>query len=89
MNETADSGGILRSMGEGLGSVLAGIPPAIGDFFSGVGAGAGLHGIVDWIAMILGIAMLLSTIKGLKQGRIVGPLLRGVIGVAFMGWAIA
>lgn len=71
MDVTADSGGVLRSIGEGAGSVLAGIPAAIADFLGG--AGAGVHGIPDWIAMILGIAMLLSTIKGLKQGRTVAP----------------
>ena len=48
----ADAGGILRTAGEGVGSFLAGIPPALVDFFSGVAAGAGLHGVVDWAAMI-------------------------------------
>ena len=43
----ADAGGILRTVGEGVGSFLAGIPPALVDFFSGVAAGAGLHGVVD------------------------------------------
>ncbi|MFK7829323.1 MAG: hypothetical protein AB8B57_06030 [Congregibacter sp.] len=89
MNETAGSGGFLRSIGESVGSFLAGIPPAIGEFFGGVGQGAGVNGILDWTALILGLALLLSTIRGFKRGRIVGPMFRGMIGVAIMGWAIA
>ena len=53
-----DAGDILRSAGEGLGSFLAGIPPALVNFFSGVAAGAGLHGVVDWGAMLLGLTHL-------------------------------
>lgn len=89
MRDTADSGGFLRSVGEFFGSVLAGIPPAIGEFFSGVGAGAGVHGFFDWAAMILGLALLLSALGGIRKRRFVGPVLLGVIGVAFMGVAIA
>jgi len=85
----ADAGGILRTAGEGVGSFLPGIPPALVDFFSGVAAGAGLHGVVDWAAMILGLALLLSAIEGFRRRRIVGPMVGGAIGVALMGWAIA
>ena len=54
-----DAGDILRSAGEGLGSFLAGIPPALVEFFGSVATGAVLHGIVDWGSMILGLALLL------------------------------
>ena len=84
-----DAGDILRSAGEGLGSFLAGIPPALVNFFSGVAAGAGLHGVVDWAAMLFGLALLLSAIRGFRRRRIVGPMVGGAIGVALMGWAIA
>lgn len=89
MDETADSGGILQWLGEVVGGFLAGIPPAIGNFFTGVGEGAGVYGFLDWTALIIGIALLLSAIKGLKGGSIIGPILRGAIGVALMGWAIS
>jgi len=88
-NTTVDSGDILRTAGEGVGSFLAGIPPALMDFFGGVGAGAGLHGWMDWAAMFIGLALLLSAFRGIRRARIVGPLLSGAIGVALMGWAIA
>lgn len=89
MYQASDSGGFLRSLGEGVGGFLAGIPPAIRDFFGGVGAGAGVHGTLDWIALIMGIALLLSAIRGVTRGRIVAPVLSGMLGVAVMGWAIA
>ena len=85
----ADAGGILRTAGESVGNFLAGIPPALVDFFSGVAAGAGLHGVVDWAAMIFGLALLLSAIGGFRRRRIVGPMIGGAFGVALMGWAIA
>ncbi len=88
MDETADNGGVLQSIGEAVGGFLAGIPPAINAFFSGLGEGAGVAGPFDWIALILGLALLLSVIRGLKRGRIVGPVIRGFIGVALMGWAV-
>lgn len=89
MEETTDSGGILQWLGEVVGGFLAGIPPAIGNFFTGVGEGAGVYGFMDWAALILGIALLLSAIKGLSSGRIVGPILSGAIGLALMGWAVS
>lgn len=89
MAETADSGGVVQSAGEGVGGFIAGIPPAISNFFTGVGEGAGVHGIVDWAALIIGIAFLVSVVQGFRQGRIVGPAIRGVIAVALMGFAVA
>ena len=89
MDETAESGGLLQWFGEVVGGFLAGIPPAIGNFFAGVGEGAGVSGLLDWTALILGIALLLSAVKGLKGGSVVGPILRGAIGVALMGWAVS
>lgn len=89
MQETSESGGFLQTLGEGLGGFLAGIPPAIGSFFSGVGAGAGVNGLFDWAALLIGLSLLLSTVMGLKRGRIVGPFIRGAIGVALMGWAVS
>ena len=88
MSESADAGNLLRSIGESVGGLLAGIPPAIGDFFGGIGAGAGLDGILDWTFMIIGIALLVSAIRGLTRARIVLPILRGVIGIAFMAWSV-
>jgi hypothetical protein len=78
----------LQSAGEAVGGFIASIPPALASFFGGVGAGAGVHGIIDWAALLLGIGFLLSVIRGIRRGRIVGPALRGVIGVALMGWAV-
>ena len=89
MSESADADGVLHSAGEGIGGFIAGIPAALGDFFSGVGEGAGVDGVVDWAALIIGLALLLSVIRGVKRGRIVGPMIRGVMAVALMGWAIA
>lgn len=89
MDETADSGGFLQSIGEAVGGFLSAIPPAFSSFFSGVGAGAGVHGVLDWIALILGIALLLSVYKGIKAGRVVGPAMRCLIGIALMGWAVS
>ena len=89
MEETTESGGVLQWLGEVIGGFLAGIPPAIGNFFTGVGEGAGVHGFLDWTALILGIALLHSAVKGLKGGGVVGPILRGAIGVALMGWAVS
>jgi hypothetical protein len=78
-----------RSAGEWVGNLLASIPPALMDFAGGVAAGAGLYGWLDWAAMLLGFALLLSTFRGFRRGRIVGPVLRAAIGVLLMGWAIA
>ncbi|MEM1144568.1 MAG: hypothetical protein AAF671_07665 [Pseudomonadota bacterium] len=88
MNNTEESAGFLQTVGESIGGLIAGIPSALGSFFSGVGEGAGVNGLLDWILLLLGLALLLSVIKGIKAGRIVGPALRGVIGVALMGWAV-
>lgn len=84
----AESAEVSRSIGEAVGAFLSGIPGAISGFFSGVGAGAGVHGILDWSAFIIGIALLVSVIRGIKRGRIVGPAVRGLIGVTLMGWAV-
>jgi hypothetical protein len=73
MEQTENSGGILQWLGEVVGGFLAGIPPAIGNFFTGVGEGAGVYGFLDSTALVLGIALLLSAVKGLKGGGIVGP----------------
>ncbi len=89
MDETSESGSVSESAGEAVGGVLAKVPPAIADFFSGVGEGAGVHGVIDWTALIVGVAFLLSTIRGVRRGRIVGPAIRGIIAVALMGWAVS
>jgi hypothetical protein len=89
MSDAADSDGVLRTAGEGVGGFIAGIPSAISDFFGGVGEGAGVHGTFDWIALIIGLALLASAVRGLRRGRIVGPVVNGFLAVAFMGWAIA
>jgi hypothetical protein len=89
MEETESSDGILNWLGEQVGGLLAAIPGALGDFFTGVGEGAGVSGTADWIALIVGLALVLSGAKGLKSGKIVGPIIGGAIGVALMGWAIS
>jgi hypothetical protein len=85
----AQSDGFLQSLGEAFGGFLAAIPAGLNSFFGGVGEGAGVHGMFDWVALVLGLALLLSTIRGFSRGRVVGPMLRGVIAVALMGWAVA
>ncbi|MEE4278122.1 MAG: hypothetical protein V2I82_06620 [Halieaceae bacterium] len=89
MNETEASGGLLKSLGEGVGNFISAIPGAINSFFSGLGEGAGVHGAIDWIALVISIAMLISAARGIKRGRIVGPALGGLIGVALLGWAVS
>lgn len=89
MADSSRADGFLQSAGEAIGSFIAAIPGAIGSFFAGLGEGAGVHGPADWMALVIGTALLLSTIRGLRAGRIVGPALRGVIGVALLGWAVA
>ena len=89
MSEASDTNGFLQALGEAVGGFIAGLPSAIGSFFSGVGAGAGVHGFFDWAALLIGIALLVSVIRDVRKGRIVWPALRGVIGIALMGWAVA
>ena len=89
MADTAASDGFLRSIGEAVGGFFAGLPSGISSFFGGLGEGAGVHGAVDWIAFVIGLALLLSVVRGVRRGRIVGPALRGLIGVALMGWAVS
>jgi hypothetical protein len=89
MAEAAASDGFLRSSGEAVGGFLSKIPAALSDFFSGVGDGAGIDGLADWVLLVLGLAMLLSVVRGVRAGRIVGPVLRGLVGVALLGWAVA
>lgn len=89
MSGASKSDGFLQSAGEAIGGLIAGIPGAIGSFFAGLGEGAGVHGVVDWVALVLGLALLISVIQGLRKGRIVGPALRGVISVALLGWAVS
>lgn len=89
MNETPDNGGSMESAGEAVGGVLSGIPSAVGDFFAGLGNGAGVHGFFDWAALVVSIALFLSVAQGVRKGRIVGPFIRGAIAVALMGWAVA
>ena len=88
MSDGNETGGFLASLGETVGGFVAGIPAALGSFFGGVGEGAGVHGVFDWIALLMGIALLLTSARGIRAGRILGPALRGVIGVALMGWAV-
>jgi hypothetical protein len=89
MNETEASGGFLQNLGQGIGNFIAGIPGAIGSFFSGLGQGAGIDGALDWIALVISIAMLISVVRGVKRGRIVGPAVSGLIAIALLGWAVS
>lgn len=88
MSDSADSGGFLGAVGESIGGFLAEVPAVIGEFFSGIGEGAGVQGFLGWTAFIVGIALLISAARGFCQGRIVGPSLSGFIGLAAMGWAV-
>lgn len=89
MSDSPASSGFLRSAGESIGAFLAGIPPAINDLFAGISAGAGVHGFMDWTALIIGLALLISAIRGFTRGGIVGPMLRGFFGLVAMGWAVS
>ncbi|WOJ92850.1 hypothetical protein R0135_13795 [Congregibacter variabilis] len=89
MDEATESGGMAQSSGEAVGGVISGIPGTLSDFFAGVGKGAGVNGMIDWAALIIGIALLVSVVRGLKRGRIVGPVVSGFIAVALMGWAVS
>ena len=89
MSSASNSGGFLQSVGEAIGGFIAGIPSAVGSFFAGVGAGAGVQGVFDWTALFIALALLLSTLQGFRKGRILGPALRGFIGVALLGWAVS
>ena len=89
MEETAESDGALHNTGEAVGGFISKIPDAVGSFFGGLGEGAGVHGAFDWIALVIGIALLASVYRGFKRGRIVGPMLSGLIGITLMGWAVS
>lgn len=89
MSESTGDSNLAQGAGEAVGSAISGIPGVVGDFFAGVGDGAGIHGALDWILLVLSLALLFSVYRGIKRGRIVGPALRGLIAIAFLGWAIA
>ncbi|MEO0438662.1 MAG: hypothetical protein AAF098_17320 [Pseudomonadota bacterium] len=89
MASSSDSQGFLGSLGEKIGGLIAEIPTAVGSFFSGLGSGAGIDGALDWILLILGISLLLSVVKGVKAGRVLGPVIRGFIAIALLGLAVA
>lgn len=89
MAETSESGGVIQYAGEGVWGVISSIPPAIGDFFTGVGRGAGADRFFDWTAVLIGMVILISVVTGLKRGRIAGPVVSGLIGVTLLGWAVA
>lgn len=89
MDETSNSGGLAQSSGEAVGGVISGIPGTLSDFFGGVAKGAGVNGMLDWAMLVVGIALLLGAARGIKRGKIVGPLLSGFIAVALMGWAVS
>ena len=89
MDEATQDGGLAQSSGEAVGGFLSGIPGALSDFFAGVGKGAGVNGMFDWVALVIGIALLIGAARGLRRGRIVGPLVSGFFAVALMGWAVS
>lgn len=89
MANSSSSQGFLGSLGEKIGGLIADIPAAVGSFFSGLGSGAGVDGAFDWILLILGISLLVSVVKGVKAGRVLGPVLRGFVAIALLGWAVA
>ncbi|WOJ97031.1 hypothetical protein R0137_00315 [Congregibacter brevis] len=89
MDEATEAGGIAQSSGEAVGGFLSGIPSTLSDFFAGIGKGAGVNGMFDWAALVIGIALLLGAARGIRRGRIVGPIVSGFIAVAMMGWAVS
>ena len=89
VSETRDENGLAQGAGEAVGSVISGIPGVVGNFFSGLGDGAGIHGAIDWTLLVIAVALLVSVYRGIKRGRIVGPAIRGLIAFALLGWAIA
>ena len=88
MNTDSESAGMLQSVGQAIGSFIAGIPDAVRGFFAGLGEGAGVSGLFDWIALVIAIALLLSVIRSVRRGRIVGPFISGAIAIALLGWAV-
>lgn len=89
MEETAETdSGVLQWLGEMVGNLLSAIPGALGDFFAGVGEGAGISGYADWGAFLIGLGLILSGVKGLTNGNIVGSIISGAIGVGLMSWAV-
>lgn len=88
MEDASESGGILQWLGEMVGNLLSALPSALVDFFTGVGEGAGISGYADWGAFLIGLALILSGIKGLTNGKIVGSIISGAIGVGLMSWAV-
>jgi len=88
MNADTDSGGMLQGLGQAVGGFIAGIPDAVRSFFAGLGEGAGVSGVIDWIALVVAIALLLSVLRSVRRGRIVGPFISGAIAIALLGWAV-
>ena len=74
----SDDGGIFGTLGEQIGRFLAELPGGLVDFFSGVGRGAGVSGFIDWAALLIGLALILAGAKGLKDGKIVRPIVIGL-----------
>jgi hypothetical protein len=89
VNENADEGGLAQGAGEAVGSVLSGVPGVIGDFFRGLGDGAGIHGVFDWTLLVIAIALFFSVYRGVKRGRVIGPVVSALIAFALLGGAIA
>jgi hypothetical protein len=89
MADSSDSEGFLRAIGEAVGGFIAGLPDAVSSFFGGVGAGARVQGMFDWIALVLGFARLASVAQGVRRGKIVGPAMRGLVAIALLGWAVS
>ncbi|MEM1402685.1 MAG: hypothetical protein AAGG55_05090 [Pseudomonadota bacterium] len=84
-----ETGGAAQATGEAVGSAISTVPGTVSSFFAGVGEGAGVHGMLDWAALLIGISFLISVFRGIKRGRIVGPAVRGLVGIALMGWAVS
>lgn len=88
MNTDPESAGMLQGTGKAIGGFIAGIPDAVRSFFAGLGQGAGVSGLFDWIALVIAIALLLSVVRSVRRGRIVGPFVSGAIAIALLGWAV-
>lgn len=80
---------MLQEIGQAIGGFIAGIPDAVRSFFAGLGQGAGVGGLFDWIALVVAIALLLSVVRSFRRGRIVGPFITGACAIALLGWVVS
>lgn len=98
MKVSTQSEGFFSDIGEAVGAVIAwlssiggGIAEAFGSFFSGVARGSGLEnaGWATWATVILGVLLLGMAVRSLLEKEIAGAVVRGLIGLALIAWAMS